>query len=257
MKNKKIAAIIQARMGSTRLPGKILMDIAGRPMLWQVVNRIRNCDMVNEIVVASTIESKDDAVEDFCGKNGINCFRGSEDDVLDRYYQAASINNADVVVRITADCPLIDPGTVDKVLSEYLSKCDEYDGASNVIERTYPRGLDTEVFSFPALAKIWAAAKKEHEREHVTVYFYEHPEEFNMFSVKNNKDLSSFRWTVDEDTDLAMVRKVYEYFSSRKNKFSIFDITAFIEKHPDVKMLNENVEQKKVFQMKGVKNEIL
>ncbi|MFH1846196.1 MAG: glycosyltransferase family protein [Candidatus Omnitrophota bacterium] len=246
MKNKKIVAIIQARMGSTRLQGKILMDIAGRPMLWQVVNRIRNCYMVDEIVVASTIESEDDAVEDFCGKNGINCFRGSEDDVLDRYYQAASINNADVVVRITADCPLIDPVTVDKVLAEYLSKCDEYDGASNVIERTYPRGLDTEVFSFPALAKIWAVAKKAHEREHVTVYFYEHPEEFNMFSVKNNKDLSSFRWTVDEESDLTMVRKIFENFKGNKNIFSASDIVAFFKTRPDVKAFNENVEQKKI-----------
>lgn len=246
MGDRKTMAIIQARMGSSRLPGKVLMDISGKPMVWHVINRLKGCKWLDRIIVATSTSFKDDPVETFCRSNEVLFFRGSEKDVLDRYYQAAKKYKANVVVRITADCPLIDPETVDRVIEGYLSRIDYFDVASNVIERTYPRGLDVEVFSFEALKKCWQTADKGYQREHVTPYFYENSDKFKMFNVKSSEDLSLHRWTVDEESDLTMVRKIFENFKGNKNIFSASDIVTFFKTRPDVKAFNENVEQKKI-----------
>lgn len=163
-------AIVQARTGSSRFPNKVLMDIEGRPMLWHVINRLRSSRLIDEIVIATTADKKDDRIEKFCQENSVEFYRGKESDVLDRYYQAAKIYKADPVIRITSDCPLVDPQVTDKAISTYLKNRDDLDAVHISL---YPRGLDTEVFSFRALERTWEEAKEDYQREHVTVYIYE------------------------------------------------------------------------------------
>lgn len=224
-------ALIQARMGSSRLPGKVLKDLAGHPMLWHVVNRVRKARSVDRVVVATTDRSVDDPIARFCEKEGIGCFRGSEQDVLDRFYQAAKANDADVVVRITADCPLIDPAVIDKVLARFSRGDCDY--ACNVIRCTYPDGLDTEVFSFPALERAWREAAKPSEREHVTPYL--RTAKFRIANVENETPVSpvQYRWTVDHPADLEFVRKVYAAFSSNGD-FGFREIFDLLKERPDL-----------------------
>ncbi|MDD5085611.1 MAG: glycosyltransferase family protein [Candidatus Omnitrophica bacterium] len=246
MAERKVIAIVQARMGSTRLPGKVLIDIAEKPMLWHVLDRLRHAHFVHDVMVATSINKKDNAIERFCRVNNLNCYRGSEEDVLDRYYQAARVEKADIVVRITADCPLTDPKIVDKVISAYVKNAGSFQGSSNVINRTYPRGLDTEVISFSALEQAWGKAKKPYQREHATTYIYEHPEEFKMYSVENGEDLSLLRWTVDEESDLCFVREIYKRLWREGKVFLIRDVLAALEKEPYLKEINSRIKQKKV-----------
>ncbi len=239
-----IVAIVQARMNSTRLSGKILLNIKGKPMLWHVVNRLKHSKLINEIVVATTNDKKDDETAIFCEDNKICFYRGKQEDVLDRYYQAARIHNADIVVRITSDCPLIDPVITDKVVSSYLGNREIVDYVSNTIKRTYPRGMDTEVMSFQALEKCWQEAKEKHQREHVTPYIYEHPEIFNLSNLENKRNLSDLRLTVDEEKDLELVRKIYIKLYKENNVFFIEDIIKLFENNPDLEEINRDIQQK-------------
>lgn len=243
----KIVTIIQARMGSTRIPGKVLKDISGRPMLWHVVHRAGESKFVKETIVAIPSGREDDILEKFCTDNKISLFRGSEDDLLDRYYRAALKAEADVVVRITSDCPLIDPIVMDDVISAYLNGAKSYDGASNVVDRTYPRGLDTEVVSFKALEKAWKLAEKADEREHVMKCLYDHPDIYKLVSVKNKKDLSELRWTVDEEADLKLVREVYKRLYNPVGKiFLMDDVLRLLEEDKSLVKINKDVKQKAV-----------
>jgi spore coat polysaccharide biosynthesis protein SpsF len=239
----RMVAIIQARMGSTRLPGKVLMDIGGQTMLARVVSRVRRSTLIDEIVVATTINEKDDPIVTECRNLGVPYFRGSEEDVLDRYYQAALAHKAEGIVRITSDCPLIDPGEVDKVVREFLSQ--EPDYASNSLERTYPRGLDAEVMTMEGLAKAWQEAKEFYQRVHVTPYIYQNPRLFRLCSVKANKDYSSYRWTVDTSEDLSLVRTVYARLAC-KDVFSWRDALDILEDEPQLAELNRHVGQKNI-----------
>lgn len=243
---KKVVVIIQARMSSTRLPGKVLKRIKDKPMLWHVVNRVKSTNRVNKVVIATTTNKKDDRIEAFCFENRINFYRGSEKDVLDRYYHCAKLSKADIVVRITCDNPFIDPQIIDLVISAYLKNINNYSGASNVIERTYPRGLDTEVFSFDILEIAWKEAKRDYQREHVTNYLYENPERFKLLSVKNKKDLSNFRWTVDEQRDFEFAKIVYDKLYRDKKIFFMKEILDLIEKDPYLANINSDIEQKKI-----------
>jgi spore coat polysaccharide biosynthesis protein SpsF len=205
----KVVALIQARMGSTRLPGKVLMDLAGQPMLARVVERARRASRVDEVVVATSTLPGDDAIEALCRARGWACFRGSEGDVLDRYYHAARAHEADVVVRVTADCPLLDPELVDDVVAALLAD-PGHQYASNVHpRRTYPRGLDCEAMRAGALARAWREASAPVEREHVTPYLWHQPELFLPASAAGHEDHSSERWTVDTPEDLELVRRLY------------------------------------------------
>ena len=197
-------ALIQARMGSSRFPGKVLEDISRRPMLWHVVNRVRKARRVDRVVVATTDSVADGPIARFCELEGIACFRGNEQDVLDRFYQAAKANRADVVVRITADCPLIDPAVIDRVLERF--ERGDCDYVSNVVRYTYPDGLDTEVFSLAALERAWREAGKPSEREHVTPYL--RTDRFRTASVESETPVSpsQYRWTVDHPADLKFAR---------------------------------------------------
>lgn len=224
-------------MGSSRLPGKILMPIKGKPMLWHVINRLRHSRLAGQVAVATTIEPSDDPVTVMCRRNDIFCFRGSSYDVLDRYYQTALIMGSDVIVRITADCPLLDSAVVDKVIEVYLQS--QFDYVSNVNPPTYPDGLDVEVFGMKPLQVVWSKAVKKSDREHVTPFFREHPELFRQANVTNAQDLSQLRWTVDEQADLTFIRQVYERIGHEV--FSMDETLALMGMNPDLERINRGI----------------
>jgi glutamate-1-semialdehyde aminotransferase/spore coat polysaccharide biosynthesis protein SpsF (cytidylyltransferase family) len=226
-----IVAIIQARMRSSRLPGKTIADVAGRPLFLHVVERARSARRIDTVVVATTDQCSDDPIATLCQQEGIQYFRGSEEDVLDRFYRTAKANTADVVVRITADCPLIDPAVIDEVIARFqVGDCDY---ASNTLRYTYPDGLDTEVFSFAALERAWREAAKPSEREHVTPYL--RTERFRQANVESESPvpLGKHRWTVDYPADLEFVRKIYEAFSGNKH-FGYQDIFHLLKARPEL-----------------------
>jgi spore coat polysaccharide biosynthesis protein SpsF (cytidylyltransferase family) len=234
----KTVAVIQARMGSTRLPNKVLADLGGKPMLAQVVDRVRHARTIDEVVVATSTAPQDDAIEAFCERGGIACFRGSEEDVLDRYYQAAKAFDADVVVRITADCPLHDPRVIDAVVERFDSGRHDY--VSNTIDRSYPDGLDVEVFSIGTLARAWREAKWTSEREHVTPYIWKQPALFRIEQVVQPTNLADLRWTVDEPRDLALVREVYRRLGNRD--FTMHDVAALLSDDAALRTMNAGIE---------------
>ena len=239
-----IAAIIQARMLSTRLPGKVMKDILGKPMIGHLLDRVKASKMIDKIIVATSDLSENDVLCDYVKKIGFDIYRGSENDVLDRYYQTAKLFNADIIVRITADCPLIDPKVADKVVQYYLDHKEEFDYVSNTTTPTYPDGLDTEVFSFDALEKTWNEAKKRTEREYVTSYIWKNGQIFRLANVAQKNDLSPMRWTVDEESDFLFVKKIYEELYQGENKiFLMEDIVDFLQAHPEVMSINQGIKR--------------
>lgn len=232
-------------MGSTRLPGKVLKDLEGATMLARVVQRLSRSRLINEVLIATTDRAADDAIVEECRRCSVQVFRGDEEDVLDRYFRAAQLTKADVVVRITSDCPLIDPGVTDKTIASFLNPEGQAmpDYASNVVVRTYPRGLDTEVMTAQALDRCWRAANEPYERTHVTPYIYEHPGEFRILSVTGEKDFSRHRWTVDTPEDLEFVRAIYARFKGLDD-FREADILALLEHEPELMELNRSIMQK-------------
>jgi len=233
---RNIVAIIQARMGSTRLPGKVLADIGGAPMLGRVVERTRRSRLVKKVVVATTHAAIDDSIVTFCAAEGVTAFRGHETDVLDRFYHAAKDQAADVIVRITADCPLIDPEIIDRVVTAYLS--DGCDYASNTLICTYPDGLDTEVFSFAALETACRDARRATDREHVTPYLRT-SKRFRLRSVESDlgRTTRHLRWTVDEARDLEFVRAVYTRLGGKKI-FGWLDVLSLLDAEPFLDRIN-------------------
>jgi len=239
----KIVAIIQARMGSTRLPGKVLMDLAGETVLARVIGRTRLSTLIDNVEIATTLSLTDEKIVEEAKRLSVPVFRGSEEDVLDRYWQASQKCAAEVVVRITADCPLIDPVLIDKIIRTFLDQ--EADYASNGISPTYPRGLDVEVFSVRALEKAWKNAGKPYEREHVTPYFYEHPEIFRLASFVSNNNCSQHRWTLDTPEDLELIRAIYSHFAG-KNYFGWQEILQLIKQQPALAAINAHIQQKQL-----------
>jgi spore coat polysaccharide biosynthesis protein SpsF len=237
----KIVGIIQARMASTRLPGKVLKDIGGQTMLARVVRRTQRAHMVNQVVVATTKSPADDVVVAECERLGVPIFRGAEQDVLNRYYLAAQVHQAEAVVRITSDCPFIDPSVVDQVVGAFLSVRPDY--ASNTLERTYPRGLDTEVMTTAALARGWREARKPYQRVHVTPYFYENPNLFRLLSVRAEADYSGYRLTVDTSEDLDFVQKVCARLDNDITA-TWTDVLALLAREPALAERNRHIQQK-------------
>jgi spore coat polysaccharide biosynthesis protein SpsF len=237
----RVIAIIQARLGSTRLPGKVLQDIGGATMLARVVRRAQRATSLSQVVVATTTSPADEAIVAECAHLGVPIFRGDEQDVLDRYYRAAQAYQAQVVVRITSDCPLIDPGVVDKVVGAFLDARPDY--ASNCLERTYPRGLDTEVMTLAALERTWLQAGEPYQRAHVTPYLYQNPDLFKLLSVTGDWDHSHYRWTVDTPEDLAFVREVYDRLGNA-DSIAWTDVLALLEREPALTELNRAIQQK-------------
>lgn len=262
-------AIIQARMGSARLPGKVLLDIAGQPMLARVVERARRAKSLDGVAVATTIDSADDPVADFCAGRDYPCYRGSLHDVLDRYYQAARLFKADFIVRLTADCPLIDPGVIDEVVRAFFGRAPtsdqpaasassprfaanlqipaQVDFATNRLpppwHRTYPIGLDTEVCTFQALERAWKEAVQPYHREHVMPYLYEQDGRFRIRLIHHDPDYGTLRWTVDTPQDLELVRQVYARFAGRDD-FTWQEVLALFEREPQLAQINAAVRHK-------------
>jgi len=240
-----IVGVVQARMGSTRLPGKVLMDVAGETMLARTVRRVAKARNISSICVATTLEPEDAAIAAEAEQLGAAVFRGSTTDVLDRYLGAARLREADAVVRITSDCPLIDAGVLSRVVQEFCDAVPPVDYCSNTIRRSYPRGLDTEVIRRSALERAGREAQLAHEREHVTPYLHEHPDRFRLLSVTNGDDWSQLRWTVDVEEDLILVREIYGRLGA-DGAFGWQDAVELLRREPQLAALNAHVEQKAV-----------
>lgn len=242
----KTVVIIQARMGSTRLPGKVMKKIAGKTVLEHVITRVKQCKQIDDIVIATTTNEIDDIIEKESIQCEVKCFRGSEKDVLSRYYLAAKENKADIVVRITSDCPLIDSKVSDKVIEYFKNHNEKYVTCSQAdpLRASFPRGLDTEVFSFEGLEEAYFNGDKEYQREHVTPYFYEDLNDIVV--VENDVDYSRYRWTLDTKEDWEFINKVYDYLYDGVHNFYMEDILLLMEKYPELYELNKDVQQKKV-----------
>lgn len=235
-------AIVQARMGSTRLPGKVLADLGGRPMLARVLERLGRSRTLDLVVVATTTEPADDTVARLCEELRVPVYRGSEDDVLERYAEAARRFGADVVVRITADCPLLDPEVVDRVVEHFHTEGADY--ASNTLERTFPQGLDVEVFRAEALALAAREAREPWERAHVTPFLYRHPDRFALASLTQDRVAARHRWTVDTAEDLELARKLYARLGDSDGGW--LEALNLVERDPSLAAINAGVEQKRL-----------
>lgn len=231
----KIGGIIQARMGSTRFPEKILKKLNEKTVLEHIVKRV-NDSGVDICIVATTLNPRDDIVEEFCRTHGVACFRGSEDDVLERYYQAASHYQLDVIVRITADDPLKDSEVIKKAIDLLLKG--KYDYVSNTIKPTYPEGIDVEVFTYAALEKAYQEANLPSEHEHVTPYIWKNRQIFSTYNFENEIDLSGMRWTMDTEDDYRFMQRVYSNFVGRDN-FSMGEVLEYLSKNPDILKINQ------------------
>lgn len=246
----KIGAIIQARVSSTRLPAKILKELpygSGISVLAQVIKRIKKSKRLNEIIVATTTGKDDDKVVSIARKEDVKFFRGSEKDVLSRYYLAAQKNGIDLVVRITSDCPCIDVKIVDMIIDEHISE--EVDYTSNFLDRTYPQGLDAEAVNFDVLEKAYKNAKKNYEREHVTPYIYENPQTFKVNRVNASERLFSpdIRITLDTEEDYALLCLVFDSLYYQNTDFDAYDIVNLFTAKPWLNLINKKVIQKKMF----------
>lgn len=232
----RIVVIVQARTGSSRLPGKVLLDLAGKPVIQRVYERACKISGVDNVVIATTIDQQDDKLVDFCNSLAIPIYRGSVLDVLDRYYQAAKHYEADAIVRITGDCPLVDPLEVNKVVDKFVSG--DFDYVSNTQPPMLPDGLDVSIGSFSAYEKSWKEAKLKSEREHVTQYIRKHPEKFRISSVEYNEDYSEHRWTIDEQEDYEFISKIYEKLAEKKLYGHLRDVLIVLAENPDLVKLN-------------------
>jgi spore coat polysaccharide biosynthesis protein SpsF len=245
MKKKKVVAIIQARMGSTRLPGKVMLPIARKPMLWHVIERVKMCKKVDSIVVATTTNQDDKIIMELVEKCGIETFTGKENDVLDRYYQTAKKFSADIIVRITADCPLINPDTIDKMVTLCLKENADYIcGHPNF--SSIEQGM--EVISFSTLEKLKTLTSKDYQREHVTIYIKENPELFKIATIIPKKifQRKDMRLTVDTKDDLQLMREIYNRLYKKNEIIDLEDVVSLLENTPDLKKINMNVEMSNV-----------
>ncbi len=236
--------IVQARMGSTRLPGKILKLVMGRPMLELQIERLRRVRNVDKIVIATTTNSIDKPIIKLCKKLDCSYSLGSENDVLLRYYDAAKKFNADCIVRINADCPLIDSKVVEEIVKDYHLNYSKIDYISNILEQSYPIGLHTEVFSFKALEQACKEATDPLEREHVTPYIYRHPNKFKLKSVRLDADYSQYRWTVDYEEDFLLITRIYEDLYIGNRNFNMYDVVDYLKENPKLLQLNGNITKK-------------
>ena len=237
-------AIIQARMGSTRLPGKVLRAVAGRPMLAHIVERVRACRSIGTVVVATSDRPGDEPIRQMSAAGAVSCFSGSEDDVLDRFYRAAIMFGGDPVVRVTADCPLVDPSLLATLMTEY--ETGNYDhigvatgaGALFLDTGRYPDGLDAECFSFAALERAWREATSAEDREHVTPYIWRHTDLFRCGQLTSAHDYSQLRWMVDNEADFAVIARIYEALYRTDRVFVIEDVLRYLADHPELGATN-------------------
>lgn len=240
----KVVIIVQARMTSTRLPGKVLQPVLGKPLLEYQIERLQRVRLADEIVIATTTNATDDSIVKLCDRLSVSYFRGSEADVLARYHGAATEHNADVIVRVTSDCPLIDPQVIDRTIQYYLDRTDEFDYVANCLKRTYPRGMDTEVFSFTALNEAFLEATAQPDREHVTPFIHRQPTRYNLGQVLYSEDCSQHRWTVDTPEDFALIDKILKAIYPVNLEFSLEDCLYLLNRYPEWSKINAHIEQK-------------
>jgi len=246
----KPIVIIQVRMGSTRLPGKVLKKLNGITVLESLLNQLNYSKLLNDKIIATTSNSEDDVIVNFCKSKEIKCFRGSQDDVLDRYYNCAKKFSINTIIRITSDCPLMDPQVIDDVIDFYLKN--SYDYVNNFYKRTYPYGNDVEIFSIKVLEKVWEKATKPSEREHVTPYIYNNPGEFSLGWIENKENLSEFHWTIDRREDLIFVQNIFKKISKRP--ILMKDIIDVIKDDPSLLEINKNTNPNEGY-LKSIKEE--
>jgi spore coat polysaccharide biosynthesis protein SpsF len=254
VKTGKILAIIQARMGSTRLPGKMLLPIVdNKGALELMLERVRRSKQLQKIVVATTSSPSDDRLVDLCKRLGCEYFRGDENDVLERYYQAAlAFGPTEAIVRLTGDCPLHDADVIDLVVGEYLKG--GYDYVSNTQKYTFPDGLDVEVFSFLVLERVRQEARLKSEREHVTSYIWKHPDMFKIVNVEYEKNLFGKRWTLDEKEDYEFIKHIYKNLYKKKPAFGMKEVLEFLAKHPELEEINKHISRNQGY-MKSLKED--
>lgn len=243
--NLNILIVIQARAGSSRLPGKILLPLKGKPLLIRLAERVASSKTNKNIIVATTENKEDDKVAELCGEFSLNCFRGHPTDLLDRHYKAGLKHNADIVVKIPSDCPLICPDVIDRVLEFYIVNKDEFDFVSNLHPATYPDGQDVEVIPMHILETAWGEAKKDFEREHTTPFIWEKPERFRIGNVEWETGLDfsmSHRFTIDYPEDYEFIKKIFDelyYQKDEKKFFTLCDIMMLLDRKPELKKINE------------------
>lgn len=238
------AIIVQARMTSTRLPGKVLMPLAGRPMLACLLERLYRVSLADKVIVATTTNATDDVLIDFCQTHGVTYYRGPEHDVLARYAGAAEENSVDTIIRVTSDCPLLEPQLVEDVIAAFKQAKGNVDYVSNMIEPTYPYGMAVEVFSRDVLQQTYREAKDPAEREHVTPFIYWRPQRYRLKSIKQDRDLSHHRWTVDTPEDYRLVKLIYEAVYPSNPQFDTTDVLNILDQNPEWLLINRHIEQK-------------
>ena len=240
----KVVAIIQARMASSRLPGKVLADLGGQPVLAWVVRRAQRAKGIDQVVVATSVAAEDAVIESFCKEMDYPCTRGELHDVLDRYVHTAHAFDAGIIVRLTADCPFIDPEMLSENLKVFLSADPPLDFAANRLpgDRTIPVGLDAEFCTIQALETAWREAREPHQREHVMPFFYENPKRFRILHLKNKTNHGNYRWTVDTQEDLQLLREVVSHF--KDDRFSWKEVLGLFESHPELRQINASVTHK-------------
>lgn len=238
----KIVTVIQARTGSSRLPNKVMLPLAGKPLILRMIERVKASKLAGTIVVAITKEKSDDALKNLCDENGIKLFRGHATDLLDRHFQAAKLYNAEAVVKIPSDCPLIDPKVIDRVIKFYIDNITKFDFVSNLHPATYPDGNDIEIMSFSALENAWQNADRLLEREHTTPYLWENPDKFRIGNVSWETGLDysmNYRFTIDYLEDYDFIKKVYDDLYLKKPDFSLEDILNLLKQNPEIQKINE------------------
>lgn len=238
-------AIIQARCGSSRFPNKVFSLIDGKPLLWHVVNRLKYVKQIDDIVVATTRNVIDDEIEKWCKNNDVKCYRGSENDVLNRFYNASLLFPSEVVVRITADDPLKEPAVIERTISEYLTG--KYDYVTNNYPPTYPEGLDCEVFSSRLLEEMDKKSCNQYEREHVTQYVFKHIDDYSIGNILNDENLSYLRWTIDTEDDLKMIQEIYNHRKCNKDILLMDEVLEIINDYPQIALINSNVERSAMY----------
>lgn len=238
--------IVQARLGSTRLAGKVLRPILGKPMLGYQLERLRRVRGVEGIVVATTTNPQDQPIVDFCTREGLHYIRGSEDDVLSRYVAAADAFGLEAAVRITSDCPLIDPALIEKGVGLFMQSWPSLDYLSICHERTYPIGMDFEIMRADALKKAFYEAKTAAEKEHVTPYIWQHPELFRLANLQQKINQSSYRLTVDTQEDLQLIERIFAALYPKNPEFTLQDVLDLLALHPDWRQLNAHVPHRQI-----------
>lgn len=235
----KVLALLQARTTSTRLPEKVLLPLLGKPMILRQIERLQRTKLIDQLTVVTSAEDSDDKLANVCAENGIHCFRGSLNDVLDRFFQAASKVNPVHVLRLTADCPLADPELIDQIIQYYLMG--EYDYASNTIQPTFPDGLDVEIFSYKCLERAWKEAELPSQREHVTPYIYRQDSGFKVGHYKADQDFSQLRWTVDEAKDFKLIEQIYSSLYPVNPAFTTEDILTLLKENAELQTVNTDI----------------